>query len=147
MHPDFRLMLEILGLVAASIVAILSYTIDTFFIHKMVQDLLHGAIAVWIVECWFLIRKIAIPKRPCPWPKRVVAFLAVHLLVIPALLLYLNAIVIYVTGAVIWDSVLVCCEPNLIIWIVISCTLLRADILAIKLAKLFILRLRTSAER
>lgn len=147
MHPDFRLMLEILGLVAASIVAILSYTIDTFFVHKMVQDLLHGAIAVLIAECWLLIRKIAMPKRPRPLPKRVVAFLAVHLFVVPALLLYLYVIVIYVTGAVIWDSVLVCCEPDLIVWIVIGYTLLRAYIITIKLAKSFILRLRTSADR
>ena len=147
MHPDFRLMLEVLGLLAAGIVAILSHTIDTFFVHKMVQDLLHGTTAVLIVECWFLIRKISMPKRPRPLPKRVVAFLAVHLFVVPALLLYFHAIVIYVTGAVIWDSVLVCCEPDLIIWIVIGYALLRADILAIKQAKLFILRLRTSADR
>ena len=147
MHPDFRLMLEILGLLAASIVAILSYTIDTFFVHEMVQSLLHGAIAVLIVECRLLIRKIAMPKRPHPLPKREVAFLVVHLLMVPALLLYLHAIVIYVTGAVIWDSVLVCCKPDLIVWIVISYALLRSDILTIKLVKLFILRLRTSADR
>ena len=146
MHPDFRLMLEILGLVVASIVATLSYTIDMFFVDKMVQYLLHGAIAVLIVECWILIRKIAIPKRPRPRTKREVAVLVVHLLVIPALLLYLHAIIIYVTGAVIWDSVLVYCEPTLIVWIVIVYALLRADITAIKLAKLFILRRRISAD-
>ena len=147
MHPDFRLMLEILGLLALIIVAILSYTIDTFFVHEMVQDLLHGAIVALIVECWFPIRKITMPKRPRPLPKRVVAFLVVQLLVVPALLFYLHAIVISVTGAVIWDSVLVCCEPDLIVWTAIGYALLRADILAIKLAKLFILRLRTSADR
>lgn len=147
MHPDFRLMLEILGLLAASIVAILSHTIDIFFVHQMVQDLLHGAIAVLIAECWFLIQKIAIPKRPCPLSKWVVAFLAVHLLVVPTLLLYLHVIVIYVTGAVIRDSVLMCCESDLIVWIVIGYALLRADILTIKLVKSFILRLRTSANR
>lgn len=147
MHPDFRLMLEILGLLAAIIVAILSSTIDTFFVHKMVQYLLYGAIVVWIVECWFLIQKTPIPKRLRPWPKREVAVLVVYLLVIPALLFYLHAIVIHFTGTVIWDSVLVCCEPVLIVWIVTSCTLLRADILTIKLAKLFILRLRTNTDR
>ena len=147
MHPDFRLMLEILGLVAASIVAILSYTIDTFFVHKIVQGLLHWAISVLIVECWLLIRKITILKRPHLLPKWVVVLSVVHLLVIPALLLYHYVLVLYVTGALIWDSILVCCEPDLIVWIVICYALLRAYILTIKLAKLFILRLRTSADR
>ena len=144
MHPDFRLMLEILGLVAASIVAILTYSIDAFFVHKIAQGLLHAAIAVLMAECWFLIRKIAMPKRPRPLPKWKVAFLAVHLLVVPALVFFIYAI--FVAYAVTLDSVLVCCEPGLIVWIVIGYALLRADILAIKQAKLFIQRLRTSAD-
>lgn len=146
MHPDFRLILEILGLLAASIVAVLSYTIDTFFVHKMVQDLLHGAIVVLVTECWLLIQKISMPKRPRPLTKQVVVFLVVHLFAVPILVLYLHAVVIYITVAVIRDSVLACCEPDLIVWIVISYALLRADILTIKLAKSFILRLRTSAD-
>ena len=82
-----------------------------------------------------------------PASERIAMSATMHLLVAPALLLFPHAITICVADTVIRDSVLACCEPDLIVWIVICYALLRAGIRTIKLIKLFILRMRTSADR
>lgn len=142
LEPDFKLMLEILGAVAASIVAALSNTVDTLSIHELAQAVLVSGILVWVAECIRPMPKDVRSKRSHPLPKQV-TFAVMYLIVTLGLLFFIDISILFVAVSIVavsavGDSVLVCCEPNLVVWVTICYVLLRVNILSIGLLRLLV---------
>lgn len=131
MSPDLKLILEILGVVVASILVALSYTDDIFSTHTLVQNGLITGLVVWV-----MIRIRPTPKRIARerlhyLPKRVV-FVGIYWILVSALMFYVDVSIVFYTSSLIGDSAYACCKPNLVVLIVAFCVVTYAVILSVK---------------
>lgn len=142
LESDFKLILEILGAVVAYIILGLSYTDNMFLIHPFARDTAFFAAGFWLMDCISpMIPKTLGSKRQYPRSKQRM-FVAIYAILIFGLMFYVDASILFIASTVVGESVFVCCQPVMLVWVTVCYVLLRANIHSVRFLRLLVNYLR-----